>query len=89
MSKRRNAGEWVWLPPNCGFVGTSHKLRAEIQREAVCDEMPCFLCDDPACREWGTLWTEPDADGKRYPLYHVCECQMLDAPFSDCAKENP
>ena len=78
MSKRRHAGEWVWLEPNSGFVGESDRLRAQIQPEE--DPPPCFMCDDPACREWCTLWTEPDPKhgGKQHTLCHVSECQMLD-----------
>lgn len=85
MSKRRRAGEWVWLRPNSGFVGESHRLQAEIQPEQDGDWSPCMLdCGDPECREWINLWTAEDPDtGKRYPLYHVSECQMLDRPWSE------
>lgn len=78
MSKRRKAGDWVWLMPNSGFVGESHRLKAEIQPEI--DPPPCF-CDDPECVEWTTLWTENDGDQGRHTLCHVSECRMLDEIF--------
>lgn len=78
MSKRRHVGEWVWLEPNSGFVGESNRLKAQIRPEE--DPPPCFMCDDPACQEWTTLWTEPDPKhgGRQHTLCHVGECQMLD-----------
>ena len=80
MSKRRKAGDWVWLMPNSGFVGESNRLRAEIQPE---DDPPlCFLCDDDECAEWSTLRTEEDGKG-RHVLCHVSECRMLDEPFKE------
>ena len=81
MSKRRKAGEWVWLKPNVGFVGDSYKRRAEIQPE---EPEPCWdrnseRCGDKDCMEWPTLFTAPDSiTGKRYVLCHVTECQMFD-----------
>ncbi len=85
MSMRRNAGDWVWLAPNSGFIGESNRLRAQIQPEE--DYEPCFLCEDPDCREWSTLWTEPDPKtGKRYTLCHVSECQMFDESQSRVAE---
>jgi len=80
MSKRRSAGEWVWLQKYSGFVVESNRLKAEIQPEEDNDWMPCSFCDDPECREWSNLWTEPDpqCDGKRHLLCHVSECQMHD-----------
>jgi len=82
MSKRRRPGDWVWLRPYSGFVAESHRLRAQIQPEE--GSSPCFLCDDPDCREWSTLWTEEDpGTGKRYVLCHVSECQMLDEQWSE------
>ena len=83
MSKRRNPGDWVWLAPNSGFVGESDRLKAEIQPEEEADWSPCMSgCDDPNCREWANLWTEPDPEreGKRHTLCHVSECQMFDEP---------
>ncbi len=77
-AKRRLSGDWVWLAPNAGFVGESNRLKAQIQPEDG-DGWPCTLCGDPDCREWETLWTEPDpATGERYTLCHVSECQMFD-----------
>jgi len=79
MSKRRKAGDWVWLKQNCGFVCESNRLKAEIQAEKPEDWSPCFYCDDPDCQEWATLWTEPDPKtGERHMLCHVSECQMFD-----------
>jgi len=78
MSKRRKIGDWVWLSKNAGFVGESNRLKAEIKPEG--DFSPCFLCDDEDCREWVTLWTEPDEDGKIHMLCHVSECHMFDNP---------
>jgi hypothetical protein len=73
----RKVGDWVWLKPNAGFRNDSDRLHAEIQPDG-CE--PCWLCDNPECVEWATLWTEPDPqnDGKRQMLCHVSECQMLD-----------
>ncbi len=80
MSTRRNAGDWVWLAADAGFVGDSSRLQVEIQPEGVWTECP--LCNDPKCREWDTVWTEPDPElnGHRHVLYHVSECQMFDEP---------
>lgn len=79
MSARRKAGDWVWLMPNSGFVGESHRLKAEIQPEI--DPPPCFLCGDTECVEWTTLWTENNGDRGRHTLCHVSECRMLDEMF--------
>ena len=84
MSKRRAAGNWVWLKPNSGFIGRSHLLKAEIQPEED-NDTPCFECDDPDCREWVTLFTAPDDNGERHMLCHVPECRMLDEPYEDDA----
>lgn len=92
MSKRRQAGEWVWLKPNSGFVGNSHKYHAQIQptddrRRKVIRRheeftTPCMLdCGDPECREWPNLWT--DIEGEKGYFYHVSECQMLDEPYEE------
>lgn len=81
MSKRRQAGDWVWLKANSGFVGESNRLKAEIQPEKDSEWAPClFDCGDEDCREWANLWTEPDpkANGKRHSLCHVAECEMFD-----------
>lgn len=67
----------MWLAPNSGFVGESHRLKAEIIDDG---NEPCFLCDDPECQEWATLHSAPDENGKRYMLCHVSECQMFDEP---------
>jgi hypothetical protein len=85
MSKRRCAGEWVWLRPNAGFVGESNRLKAEIMPEDVDKNAPypCVLeCGDDDCREWVMLHTEPDTktDGKRHVLCHISECEMFDEP---------
>lgn len=90
MSKRRQIGGWVALLPNSGFVGESDRLRAEIRPEPDEGWSPCLLsCGDDDCREWVTLWTEPDPlhAGRRHTLCHVSECQMLDreAPAQDQA----
>jgi hypothetical protein len=78
MTKRRKPGDWVRLSPNAGFVGASNRLLAEIQPED--DPEPCCLCNDPECREWSTLWTEPDPEngGQQWVLCHVSECEMCD-----------
>jgi len=82
MSTRRKLRDWVRLPPNTGFVGESDRLRAQVA--PVSDNAiwePCLLdCGDPDCREWVTLWTEPDPEhgGKRHVLCHVAECEMFD-----------
>jgi hypothetical protein len=82
MSKRRKAGDWVWLAAGAGATGESNRLRAQIQSDDDPDPCSCVFadCDDPNCREWHTLWTEPDPlrDGRRHVLCHVVECQMHD-----------
>jgi len=80
MSKRRKPGDWVWLSASSGFVGESDRLKAQIQPEEKSYEAYCFLCDDNDCREWATLWTEPDPanNGRRSVLCHVSECEMFD-----------
>lgn len=38
---------------------------------------PCFLCEDPGCREYPTLYVL-DAEGNVLgSCYHVSECQMI------------
>lgn len=81
MSKRRKGGDRVRLLPNSGFLSDSDRLPATIKDEPDWRWEPCLLeCGDPDCREWETLWSDPDPDqdGMRWPLYHVSECQMLD-----------
>lgn len=82
MSKRRKIGEVVWLAPNSGFVGESNRLKVTIQPEEG-GGYPCLRdCGDDDCREWLTVWTEPDpkSDGKQHMLCHVSECEMFDEP---------
>ncbi len=81
MSERRTTGDWVWLTPGAGMTGDANRLKAEIKQEKNKDPSRCVLdCGDPGCREWRTLWTEPDPDAcdRRYMLCHVSECQMHD-----------
>ncbi len=87
MSKRRQAGEWVWLKPHSGFTGQSHLLKVEVMPESTPAE-PCFCnsdCHDDECREWLEVMTEPDPSnsGTRYILCHVSECEMLDEKWED------
>ena len=78
MSQRRHAGDWVRLQAGAGMRGDSARLKAQIEPRS--DDCPCFLCDDPECKDWATLWTEPDpeARGTRHTLCHVSECEMLE-----------
>ena len=78
MSKRRKPGDWIRPLPGAGMTGDADRLLAQIQPEENPDF--CCLCDDPECREWATLWTEPDPQvaGKRHMLCHVSECQIND-----------
>lgn len=69
MSKRRAVGDVVRKVPNAGFVGQSF-----VGRIADDGSVPCFLCDDPECKEWATLLS---VDGLG-AAYHVAECQMED-----------
>ena len=81
MSQRRKVGDAVWLRANAGFVGDSNRLQAEIRPEDETMAAGCVMnCGDPDCREWETLWTEPDPldNGKRHTLCHVSECLMFD-----------
>jgi hypothetical protein len=70
------------------MTGCSARLKAQIVYEDHPDHPPpCFHlngCQDPECKEWSTLWTEPDPmdDHNRHVLCHVCECEMFDAPQS-------
>jgi hypothetical protein len=84
VSKRRKAGDWVWLAPMSGFCGESNRLRVEILNEGP-DDFSCVLCGDEDCREWPTVLTEPDPKnaGKRHTLYHVSECEMFDEHQTD------
>ena len=80
MSTRRKPGDWIRPKPDAGMCGDSSRLLAQIQPET--DPMHCFRdCGDRACREWATLWTEPDPESgnKRHVLCHVSECEMDDA----------
>ncbi len=93
MSKRRHVGDWVWLAANSGFVGESDRLKAQIQPESPespDDPPPCFECEDSECREWTTLWTEPDPkhDGRQHMLCHVSECRMFDDKQHDEPERN-
>ena len=83
MSIRRKEGDWVWLKANCGFTSASNLLKAEIMGDDHGCLSPCFGingCDDKDCKEWSTLWTEPDQNGERHMLCHVSECEMFDEP---------
>ena len=80
MSKQRKEGDWVWLKPNTGFYGESHKRIAQIMPG---EPEPCFLCSDKECQEWPNLFTAPDEAGFVSSLYHVSECEMLDEPYKD------
>jgi len=77
MSIRRKPGDWVWVKAGTGFTDESNRLKVEIQDQGC---SPCFLCNDPECTEWDTLWTEPDPENsnKRHMLCHVAECEMFD-----------
>jgi hypothetical protein len=91
MSKRRQVGDWVWLVPYSGFVGESHRLKAEIQPEDPKYATPCMEnCGDDDCREWVELLTEPDPmhGGARHVLYHVPECRMLDQQWSEASEKS-
>jgi len=79
MSKRHNPGDCVWLKPNSGFVGESHRHKAQIIGEVEDTDRCCLECGDPECREWPNLFAE--IDGKCHNLCHVCECQMLDGKY--------
>lgn len=87
---RFRVGQWVRLPKNVGFVGESDRLAAQIDPEGAPE--PCFgdCCGSGGCREmsWPTLWTEPDPqeDGKRHVLCHVCESQMTPTSRPSAAK---
>lgn len=66
-----------------GLCGHSEGLVVTIQPEDEVDWMPCILqCGDPDCREWTDVWTDPDPDGIRWPLYHIPECLMRDEGIS-------
>ena len=101
MSKPKfKKGQWVTLPPNQGFVGESDRLKAQIVDDAdeliekygflTCIEHPdCGCGAEIAGFEWPNLHTEPDpqCDGKRHLLCHVCENRMTpcDPPKDESA----
>jgi len=60
------------------MVGESNRLMAQIRDDGY--NYCMSNCGDPECKEWATLWTEPDPkhDGKRHMLCHVNECEMFD-----------
>lgn len=88
MSKRRSAGDWVWLRSGAGFTDESNRLKVEILANTEENNRlmkyfgaPCMLfCGDNECIEFTEVLTEPDPeyDNKRHILYHVSECQMFD-----------
>ena len=79
MSKRRKKGDWVLVSGVVGFVQLNKPRKAQIVDDY---HQSCFVprvdCDDPDCREWGTLITE---DG--IVLCHVSECGMKDISEGD------
>lgn len=88
MSKRRQAGERVYLVPGAGFAGDSNRFLVEILDDD--QDYPCILdCGDDECREWIDVAIvepkvyegEPVRHGKGC-LSHVSECQMLDEPYT-------
>ena len=80
MSARRNVGDWVYLKSNTGFICESHMFKAQIQDDGFepCWGEPLVHCEDPECKEWATLWSEPLKNGEVVMLCHVSECQMFD-----------
>jgi len=83
MSKRRKAGDWVFVCKGAGF-GLSRGECAIIRPEPEGrDNDLCVLqCGDDDCQEWSTLWTENDPCS----LCHVSECDMLDSE-ADAVRE--
>lgn len=79
MSKRRKIGDRVWVVPGAAF-GASRGQWATIidwPSNKADENWSCMLgCGDVECMEWNDLTTQ---DG--HPLYHVSECEMLDAPL--------
>lgn len=77
-------GDWVWLKPLSGFLIGSEKLRAQILSDGYDYCRGCCGVDGCQEFEWATLATEPDPEnnGVRHSLYHVCESRMTpaDAP---------
>lgn len=64
-----------------GFVGESLVcLIPDIEDNQMTE--PCFMCDDPECREYPTLFILGDNDEVLGSCYHVSECQMepIDGP---------
>ena len=78
MSKRRKIGDRVWVVDGAAFGASRGQWATIIDWESNRDEdrFPCvFDCGDDDCMEWDDLVTD---DGRS--LYHVSECEMLDAP---------
>jgi hypothetical protein len=76
----------VRLLPCSGFVVESDRLPVTILPEKG-DPEPCLdFCEDPDCREWLEVLTDPDPKygGRRHRLFHVSECRMLDLEEEPC-----
>jgi hypothetical protein len=74
MSKRRQAGDWVWMRTYAGFVQSEKPQRGQIRPESYGAQWCMLDCGDPDCREWLDVWR---ADG--VGLCHVSECEMFDS----------
>jgi len=80
--KKRKKGDWVLVSPCAGFLIRSEATLAEIVQDAFSPSNGCHR-DECEGREWYTLLGEPDADGKRDMMCHVCECEMHDTEARD------
>ena len=76
MSFHPKIGDKVRKKPNAGFIGEPLVCVIPDVRENQ-DPPPCFLCDNPDCNEWPTLWAL-DAEGKPFGpgVCHVSECEL-------------
>ena len=78
MSKRYKKGDWVLVSGIVGFVQLDKPRKAQIVDDYYQECLPREDCDDPDCKEWGTLVTE-----NGIVLCHVSECEMEDISKED------
>lgn len=80
MSKRRKPGDWVYLPAYGGACKLPPALKVQIQPEDDSTFDPHYGCEDPDCRRWAVVLSEPDMEreGYRHKIQSVSECMMFD-----------
>jgi hypothetical protein len=77
MKTRFEPGDRFNKKPYAGFVGEAIP-NCYIPFEDN-DPDPCFLCEDPKCREYPNCWILDENGTTIGHLCHVSECQMEEA----------